>query len=132
MFMKKRLRILFAVLPVLAMAAAGVTYIKSLFYNFHNDTVPLISIGFSCVLSLLCIVLLAFAAMCVFVFLRNGTQSRHDRAVFLGTAFIMNLGFGGHCALVKQSHYALIAGYLAVTSLCYGAAYLLYRSEQNH
>ena len=116
--MRKIFQRLFAVLPLAAMAAASVTFIKSLFYNFHNDTVPLFSIGFSCSLSLANIGLLVLAALCVFGALGAGKLSAKDKTILLTAALLLNLGFGAVCALVKQTHYAVIAVYLLLTSLC--------------
>ena len=75
----RKLEKLLAVLPVLAMAAASVSFIRSLFYNFHNDTVPLISIGISCVFALLNLAFLILSALCIFVFVRQKKPSLRRR-----------------------------------------------------
>ncbi|MBR3267129.1 MAG: hypothetical protein IKI58_00110 [Oscillospiraceae bacterium] len=127
--MLRKLEKLLAVLPVLAMAAASVTFIRSLFYNFHNDTVPLISIGISCVFALLNLAFLILSALCIFVFVRQKKPSL--RRPMVAGAFFVNLGFGALCALVKQAHYGLIGIYLLATSLCFALAYLLCSREKN-
>ena len=130
--MLRKCKILFAVLPLIAMTAASGTFIRSLFYNFHNDTVPLFSIGISFVLAMICLVQLFFTVVCAVLYLGIGKNlpGNRDRASLLASACILNLGFGIFCAISKQSHFVTITVYLLLTSLSFALSYAFFRREQ--
>ena len=128
--MLRKCKILFAVLPLIAMTAASGTFIRSLFYNFHNDTVPLFSIGISFVLAMICLVQLFFTVICALLFLGIGKKWLGNRAFLLASACILNLGFGIFCAISKQSHFVTITVYLLLTSLSFVLSYAFFRREQ--
>ena len=128
--MQKKCKILFAVLPLIAMTAASGTFIRSLFYNFRNDTVPLFSFGISIVLTMICLVLLFITVVCAILYLHTGIFQIGNRAEMLAAACILNLGFGIFCAVIKQSHFVIITVYLLLTSLSFALSYAFFRREQ--
>ena len=94
-------RLLFAALPAGALIAAIVPLVRSLFYDFHNDTVPVFSIAISVILTLL-FVFMAGAALLAFIeMIRKGRGGRY--ADPLGALLLLDLGFAAVCYFFKDT-----------------------------
>lgn len=79
--MLKKLRILLTILPSLAMVVAIIIYVKSLFYNFHEDTIPFFSIIISSVIALFCIILGIGAVICAYFSIKSNIVSRQSISI---------------------------------------------------
>ena len=124
--MQKTCRAIFAVLPYLAMIPALVTLIISLFYNFHNDTVPLISIMISVAFSLFCVLLCIGAGICIVRYLKTDVFSR--QLLRIGAVCLLNLVFAAVCLLNHADQFKVIAVYFLITTLLYAVSLLFCRT----
>ncbi len=113
--MLKKLKVIFIVMPYIAMILALITLVKSLFYNFHNDTVPIISIMISCAVSLFCITLVVGTGFCIRKYTKSATTN--SRSLWFGITFLLNVVFSAVCLLVHESRLKIIAAYFLITSL---------------
>ena len=113
--MLKKSGYLIQILVAAAMLAASVTLIKSLFYDFSNDTVPLFSIIISVFISLICVT--ADAAMIVFSVRVIRASEGKRKLLYAAGAFLAELVFAGVCCLVHSEHMALIAAFFLTASL---------------
>lgn len=113
--MTNKLKAIFTILPLIAMAAAGVTLIKSLFYGFHDDTVPFFSLVISLSIALVCAVLIGGAAVCAVVSLRS--KNRRSQLGCIGIMLLLNVLFAGVCAVCHHSKLTMIIICAAVTAV---------------
>ena len=97
------------------MLAASATFIKSLFYNFHNDTVPLFSLLISLFIALLCILLDGSAAVSAAASVRS--DKRRTQLGCLGIIFLAQLAFSAICALCSRSKLDMTVIYFLITTV---------------
>ncbi len=121
--MLKKLKVIFIVMPYIAMILALITLVKSLFYNFHNDTVPIISIMISCAVSLFCITLVVGTGFCIRKYTKSATTN--SRSLWFGIVFLLNVVFSAVCLLVHESRLKIIAAYFLITSLSLALSFVL-------
>lgn len=95
-------------LPVIAMAAACIAYVRGLFYDFHDDTVPLFSIFISSALSAVGIILTGTVVLCAIGFYL--LQTKRLRLLAAGVMLLCVLAFAGLCALCFGGMTRMIAG----------------------
>ena len=120
--MLKKLKVIFILLPYIAMILALVTFVKSLFYNFHNDTVPFFSILISSAISLFCIVICVGTRVCIVNYIKS---SMFNQQLFWGgVVFLLNLVFSIVCLLIHYSQLKIIAIYFLITSLFLAISYI--------
>ncbi len=112
--MANKLRILFTVLPILAMLAASTTFIKSLFYDFHNDTVPFFGFIISLTIALLCILIDGSAVACTAASVKS--DKRRTQLGCLGIVFLTQLAFSAICAICSRSKLNIIIIYFLITT----------------
>ncbi len=103
------------VLPVIAMAAACIPFVRGLFYDFRNDTVPLFSIFISSALSAVGIILTGTVVLCAIGFYL--LQTKRLRLLAAGVMLLCVLVFSGLCALCYVDMTRMIAGFCIVSGL---------------
>lgn len=72
-----------------------------LFYDFHNDIVPLFSVMISVILSVLLILIAGAAALCVIDMIRHSRGGRYAEP--LGVMLVLDIGFAAVCYLFKDT-----------------------------
>ena len=114
--MLKRFKASFILLLYITMISAIVTFVKSLFYNFHNDTVPFFSIMTSSAISLFCIIIGVVTGICIVNYISSDKLDR--QFLWVGIVFLLNLVFSAVCLLIRFDQLKIIAVYfLLITSL---------------
>ena len=122
--MMKKIRIMLVVILLLAMFSALITFVKSLFYNFHNDTVPFFSIMISSIIALISIGLVIGASICVI----NYKNSSHS-FLFFWLSLLFNVLFSCVCYLIHHGQFRVILAYLLITTLFFIAYFLSIRNS---
>ena len=120
--MLMKLKVIFILLPYIAMILALVTFVKSLFYNFHNDTVPFFSIFISSAISLFCIIIGVVTGICILNYIKSSMLNQ--QLLWGGIVFLLNLVFSVVCLLVRYSQLKIIAVYFLITSLLLVISYI--------
>lgn len=123
--MLKKLRILFTILPSLAMVVAIIIYVKSLFYNFHEDTVPFFSFVISSIITIFYIFLGIGAIICAYCSIRSNTSSH--QSLLICTIFLLNFLFSAVCVIVGCEQLKIIVIYFLTTSLLLLSSLILCR-----
>lgn len=127
--MLKKLKVIFIILPYIAMILALITFVKSLFYNFHNDTVPFFSIMISSAISLFCIILGVGTGVCIVNYIRSSMFNR--QLLWLGIVFLLNLVFSAVCLLIYYSQLKIIAVYFLITSLLLAISFIFCKKNSD-
>lgn len=113
--MKKMLKNVLILLPYIVMLCVLVTAVKGLFYDFHNDTVPMISMMISVFLSMLFLVLTAGTGTCILLYIR--TEACRKQLLLAGIAVLLNLAFSALCLLCYDGQFNRIAVYFLLSVL---------------
>ena len=120
--MIKKCKVIFILLPYITMIAAVITFVKSLFYSFNNDTVPFFSVFLSSAISLFCIIIGVGTGICIVKYIKT---SMLDQQLFWGgIVFLLNLVFSVVCLLIHYSQLKIIAVYFLITSLLIVTSYI--------
>ena len=120
--MLKKLKVIFILLPYIAMILALVTLVKSLFYNFHNDTVPFFGILISSAISLFCIIICVGTGVCIVNYIKSSMFNQ--QLLWGGIVFLLNLIFSVVCLLIHYSQLKIIAIYFLITSFLLVISYI--------
>jgi hypothetical protein len=104
------------------MILALITLVKSLFYDFHNDTVPIVSIAISCAISLLCAAIVIGTGLCIVLCLRSVTFK--SQLLWTGAIILLNLIFSAVCLLVHSEKFRLTAIYFLASAFLTAAAFV--------
>ena len=124
--MLKKFKVIFMILPYTAMILATITFVKSLFYDFRNDTVPFFSIFISCTIALLSIMLNIGAGICVVKFIKSNYHS-----FLIGIVFLLNFVFSAICLFFHYEQLKVVAAYFLITSLLFAMAFLVCRIDSD-
>ena len=127
--MLKKLKAVFIILPDIAMIAALITFIKSLFYNFNNDTVPFYSFLISSAISLFCIMIGVGTGICIVNYIKSDKLSQ--QLFWGGIVFLLNLVFSAVCLLIHYSQLKIIAVYFLITSLLLVISYIFCKKNSD-
>lgn len=97
------------------MVSALITFVRSLFYNFNNDTVPFFSIMISSAVSLFCIALCTVSGICIINYIKSDKRNR--QLIWLSISFLLNLVFSAVCLFIHHSQLKITVIYLLMTTL---------------
>ena len=96
--MLSRISKITVLLPVIAMAAASITYTAGMFPSSHDDTVPLFSLFFACAFSAAGLAMAGIAVLCAVGFCR--LRSKRLQLLMLGILLLCEVAFSGLCLFV--------------------------------
>ena len=113
--MLQKLSRITALLPVIAIAVASITFVKGLFYDFHNDTVPLFSIVFSCMFSAIGVGLVIVSGIAVVCFWK--AKQKRLQLLLTGVILACTLAFSGLCLLCYGGATGTIVLFCTITAL---------------
>lgn len=111
--MINKLKTAFVMIPIAAMIVSSAVFIKSLFYNFHEDTLPLFSMFLSCSVSFVCIVLDAGMICLAFLFFNKPNAQR--QTLLIGLMFLLDLAFSVLRMIVQCVNIRLVI----ITGVCF-------------
>ena len=127
--MMRKLRIVLTVIPLSVMIIAGLLFVKSLFYNFHNDTIPIFSIIISASISLMCILIIVAIGLCNFISIKS--KNIKLQLAMSGASVLLNIVFSLIWLFVHSYQFKIITAYLLITSFFFIASFLLCKHNIN-